>query len=221
MNRIRTSSALLALAMAACAGPLAAQLADVHVAIHPTRPPDAAMFDAAAAAMGLRPLRAVTLGAGEREIRLWPSTSLVIPEFFMRVVDRDGAAAAEMYAYWKDGPVHQDSVFARFEPDLREKAHCGPIQHAGGFGFCVVSTASPEGARALVSYLDSIHAWSAADEDPNDAERASGRMSIQIDGCMLVVEVRRGDRYDDATFFQRHMTPGSASRNLFLLGARF
>lgn len=211
-------SIVLLVVAAGCAEPLASG----NAAPSAPRPSGSAGWanDALAAALGLQPLKAAELARGEREIRLWPTTGPVIPELFIRVADRRGTATAEVYAYWRDAVVHREPAFARFEARVREGG-CGPIQHSGDFGYCVLASASPQRAREMVSYLDSIKAWSSADEDPTAAERAAGRFLIQLDGSGVSVEVRRGRRYDAAVYSARHMTPGSIGRRLFDLSGRF
>ncbi|HET7464187.1 MAG TPA: hypothetical protein VFJ82_23215 [Longimicrobium sp.] len=212
-----TLAALLALAVAACAEPVASRTADLAPPGRASRSRDAVPYDAPAVALGLRPLRDVTLGPGEREIRLWPY-GLGIPHRLIRVADRRGVATTDVYAWWIDGPIHQNPVFADFEPRLQRESRCGPIQHKDGFGFCLLASAPPRKARAIVRQLESFGGWEAAANDPAAGETEQW---IQIDGSSMTVETRRGARYDASHYWGRHLVPGSTGRRLLDLPSRF
>jgi len=216
MTLLHTLSALLALVLAACAEPVASRTADIAPPGRPSRSREAVRYDAPAVAMGLRPLRDVTLQRGEREIRLW-SSGLGIPYRLIRVADRNGVATADLYAYWIDGPIHQDPAFD-FEDRMRSQWRCGPIQHRDGYGFCLLASATPRKAREVVRYLGSFGGWEAAENDPAAGET---QQWIQIDGSSMIVETRRGTRYDASHYWGRHLVPGSTGRRLLDLSSRF
>ncbi|HEU4558828.1 MAG TPA: hypothetical protein VFS20_13300 [Longimicrobium sp.] len=172
--------------------------------------------DALVAALELPALRSVPLRRGERELRLWPSNGPVAPSMFVRVVDGRDVDAAEIFAYWREGPLTQDpGLRATFEARVLEQWQCGPIRYANGYGFCRVKVADPARAGAVVAYLDSIGAWGAADSNPN-----GDQMVIQLDGQSLGMEIRRGSRYDAQRYMGRNLTAGSRGEALFRLHTR-
>ncbi len=203
------------LALAGCAEPFASGSAA------PARggqsdPNPMSIPDAFVAALELPALRSQPLARGERELRLWPSNGPGAPSVFVRVVDGRTADAAEVFAYWREGPQTETPEHrARFETFVREERHCGTIRYVNGYGFCRIKAAEPAHAGAVVAYLDSIGAWRAADRDPN-----GGQGVIQLDGQSLRVEIRRGSRYDAQWYKGRNLTAGSVAEALSRLPSR-
>jgi hypothetical protein len=217
-RRIALASALLVATLAGCAEPMAAGGASRPGEPGHTDTRFPTGHDALAVALGTPVLSTTRLGRGEREMRLWPSSGPGRPSLFIRLADRRGTATADIYAYWRDTRLREDSASrADFEAFVRHDRHCGAIRYANAYGFCLVHAAPPERAKALLAYVDSIRGWNAADPDPDPP----GHTWIQLDGRGLGLEVRDGGRYRAARFGNRHFTPGSVPEALYRLPSRF
>lgn len=149
-------------------------------------------YDRAAHAAGLVPLRARTLPAGLREVRLWFSAGPGIPNTLVRVLDGPEGVRGEIVYYFPTGPIPgtEDPV-RRFEDLLRPRLqdHCTGFRIVGSFGTCRRTRPAPPDWADVLDRAEEAGLWTLPDESATD------RSIIVLDGWAMNVELRDGEAY--------------------------
>jgi len=162
-------------------------------------------IDAAAAAAGLRPLRAERVPRGRRELRVWVGFGLGIPMSLYRIRADGQTVAGELVLWWdhsgewppEDNPEGMHAWVAR-------AFACGAIGRRGDAEACRPRTLLPAPDwRALLAELDSLGIATLRTRPTRGTP-----LLVPNDGFGVVIEVRDGARYRTAYFHNPHSSVG-------------
>jgi hypothetical protein len=152
------------------------------------------IFDSIAVSAGLQPLHAVSLPAGQREIRLWIGVAIGYPQDLYRFVENRGRVTGELVRHWPDNTFgSSDSLPRRSFHDLMvysERGRCVDFRLAAGMGTCRGSFVRQPDWKKALRRAEAFDLWTLPDESslPPDGMRI-------FDGWNLVVELRDGPGY--------------------------
>ena len=195
-HMLRTTSLLLALLWAV---PVVAQDVPPSQSAE-VRESEASSFlerkDRVVEAAGLPHLRSTPIPEGVREVRVWISESYFYPQNLYRLVD-DGAVSGELILYWPEEPPDvgsEDHPTAMIPPDAMRyylEGQCDGFQAKAQVGVCrALFTRSPDWA-GMLARAEAADVWTLPDESVLHMERDF----VMLDGWIMVVELREGDKY--------------------------
>ena len=149
-------------------------------------------FDRAADAAGLKPLRAVELKPGEREVRIWIGFSIGAPKSLYRLVVQGERVRGERVLYWnaepdpdeEPGETFHDLMFYNYE------GACADFRTERGMGACRARFAEAPDWDRVYERITEQDLWTLPDPStlPDDG-------TIVIDGWSMTVELRTPETY--------------------------
>ena len=152
-------------------------------------------FDRVATAAQLRPLRAVTLPEGRREVRIWIGGGIGYPQELYRFTDDGRRVRGEYILYWPAPPADTSEGETPGETFheimiLGQAGRCGGFRRSADTGICrALFTREPDW-RAVLQRAEAGGLWTLPDEST-----LPGNVPMVLDGTSMTVELRDGRTY--------------------------